>query len=249
MAMTPPMTMREQFPRTSAVLPEALDWDQPFDWIDAESRARALTLILFQRQQARLGHAELMAFCDAVADDVGDLVPVDEISARADTIDEFRLLFGLVPIEETLALGMHGDCYGWVMWTLARGCDRRGRVFDVHWSFFPPDSLAAADYRDLSLQYLPRWVDAVFILARKFGGLDGIATAISDLCWRACNDALLLGVDPDECFAGLTALANWAVNSGAPQAERWVLILMGMWDKPLPDQSRARIGILMITEA
>lgn len=190
-----------------------------------------------------------MAFCNAVADDVGDLAPVDEISVRADTIDEFRMLFGLLSIEATLALGMHGDCYGWVMWTLARGCDRHGRVFDVYWSFFPPDSLAAPDYRNLSLQYLPRWVDAVFILARKFGGLDGIATAISDQCWRACNDALLLGVDPDECFAGLTALANWAVNSGAPQAEHWVLILMGMWDKPLPDQSRARIGILMITEA
>lgn len=78
--------------------------------------------------------------------DIGVLAPVDEISAIADTIDEFRFLFGLLPIEVTLALGLHGDCYGWVMWTLARGCDRRSRVFDVYWSFFPPDSLAADDW-------------------------------------------------------------------------------------------------------
>lgn len=243
------MTMREQLPRTSAAFPDIMDWDQHLDWTDAASRVRILGLIIAQRQKAGLCVDQLLLFCDAVADDIGVLAPVDEISANADTIDEFRFLFGLIPIEVTLALGLHGDCYGWVMWTLARGCNRRGRVFDVHWSFFPPDSLAADDYRRLSLKYLPRWVDAVFLLARKFGGLDTIATMIADGCWQACHDALLLDVDPDECFGGLTSLANWAVNAGAPQAERWVLILMGMWKTPLPDQSRARVGILMITEA
>lgn len=243
------MTMREQLPRTSAAFPDIMDWDQHLDWTDAASRVRILGLIIAQRQKAGLCVDQLLLFCDAVADDIGVLAPVDEISANADTIDEFRFLFGLIPIEVTLALGLHGDCYGWVMWTLARGCNRRGRVFDVHWSFFPPDSLAADDYRRLSLKYLPRWVDAVFLLARKFGGLDTIATTIADGCWQACHDALLLDVDPDECFGGLTSLANWAVNAGAPQAERWVLILMGMWKTPLPDQSRARVGILMITEA
>lgn len=243
------MTIRAQFPRTSAAYPEILDWDQPLDWSDATSRARILGLVIAQRRAAEAGMDHFIAFCDAVADDIGGLVPVDEISVAADTVDQFRFLFGLLPIELTLAHGMNGDCYGWVMWTIARGCDRRGRVFDVHWSFFPPDSLGAADYATLSLKYLPRWADAVFLLARKFGGLDAVATAIADLCWQACHDALLLDVDPDECLGGLTSLANWAVNAGAPQAERWVLVLMSLWDKPLPGASRARIGILMITEA
>ena len=210
------MTIRAQFPRTSAAYPGILDWDQPLDWSDAASRARILGLVIAQRRAAEAGMDCFLTFCDAVADDVGGLVPVEEISVTADTVDHFRFLFGLLPIELTLAHGMNGYCYGWVMWTIARGCDRRGRVFDVQWSFFAPDSLGAADYRTLSLKYLPRWADAVFLLARKFGGLDAVATAIADLCWQACHDALLLDVDPNECFAGLTSLANWAVNAGAP---------------------------------
>jgi hypothetical protein len=130
-----------------------LDWDQPLDWSDAASRARILGLVIAQRRAAEAGMDRFLAFCDAVANDVGGLVPVDETSVAADTVDQFRFLFGLLPIELTLAHGRNGDCYGWVMWTLARGCDRRGRVFDVYWSFFPPDSLGAADYRTLSQKY------------------------------------------------------------------------------------------------
>lgn len=243
------MIMRDQFPRTSAAYPDILDWNQDFDWSEPAGRAQALVLIAQQDRLIQAGPAYLFAFCDVVADDVGALAPAGEITVVADTIDEFRFLFGLQPIEQTLALGLHGDCYGWIMWTLARGCDRRRRVFDVYWAFFARDSEAAQDYRNLSLRYLPRWTGAFFLLARKFGGLDEVATAIADFCWGACNDALLFDVDADECIAGLVSLANWAVNARVPQAERWVLILAGMWEAPLPDRSRADIGILMITEA
>jgi hypothetical protein len=243
------MAMRDQFPRTSAAYPGLIDWNQEFDWSLEDSRAQALLLIGYQNHLAEEGQEAFSGFCDTLADDVGALAPIGELSVTADTIDEFRFLFAIRPIEQTLALGLYGDCYGWVMWALARGCNRRGRVYDVLWSFFPPDSRAADDYRNLSQAYLPRWTDSFFLLARKFGGLDQMATATAAFCWRGCTDALLLGVDADECFAGLVSLANWAVNAGEPQAEFWVRILAGMWDRPIPARARARIGILMITEA
>lgn len=197
------MTMRDQFPRASAAYPDLVDWNQDFDWSEQASRAQALLLVAFQDTLIDTGEDAFFTFCGIVADDVGALAPAGEISPVADTLDEFRFLFGLRPIEQTLALGLHGDCYGWVMWTLARGCDRRGRVFNVQWSFFAPDSQAADDYRNLSMRYLARWTDAFFILARKFGGLDEMATAIAGLCWRACHDALLLDVDADKRYIGI----------------------------------------------
>lgn len=117
------MTIRAQFPHTSAAYPGILDWDQPLDWSVATSRARLLGLVIAQRRAAEAGMDRFLAFCDAVADDIGGLVPVDEISVAADTVDQFRFLFGVLPIELTLAHGMNGDCYGWVMWTIARSCD------------------------------------------------------------------------------------------------------------------------------
>ena len=243
------MTMRAQFPRTSATYSDLLDWDRPFDWTEPESRAEALLLVAAQERFAHEGPLAFLAYCDAVADDVGALAAPGEISLVADTIDAFRLLFAIGPIELTLALGLNGDCYGWVMWTLARGCDRRGRVFDVMWAFFPPDSQAAFDYRNLALARLPRWTAAFFMLARKFGGLDAMAEATAMRCWLGCVDALRQDIDPDEPLAGLVSLANWAVDAGSPEAERWVRTLAGLWCRPLPDAARARIGILMITPA
>lgn len=243
------MTMRENFPRTSATYPDIMDWDQAFDWSLPASRREALRLVVLQDRYLGTGMEAFLAYCDVVADDLGGLAPIGENSVVADTIDEFRFLFSVQPIEQTLAHGANGDCFGWIMWALARGCDRHGRVFDVLWSFILPQSQTAQDYHRLSLQYLPRWTEAFFILARKFGGLDEIATAIADSCWRACRDALLLGVNADECFGALVSLANWAVNANAPQAQPWVHILLAMWDKPLQDRMRAQLGILMITEA
>lgn len=243
------MTMRDLFPRTSAAYPEYQDWDRDFDWNSIESRGQALQLIVLQERFFQYGPEAFFKYCGTVADDLGELAKVDEDSELADTIDEFRFLFGVQPTVVALELGLLGDCYGWIMWTLARECDRHGRVFDIHWRFVLPGTRAAPDYHQLSLLYLPRWTEAFFILARKFGGLDAIATAIADRCWRACLDGYDVGADADECFAGLVSLADWAVNTNADQAKLWVLTLAGMWDEQITDEMRARLGILLITEA
>jgi hypothetical protein len=243
------MTMREQFPRTSARFANLLEWDVDFDWSRAESRLLALQLVTAQNSAFEQSESGFFDYCATVADDVGALAPIDEISPAADTIDLFRFLFALKPMEITLVFGQNGDCYGWIMWALARDCDRSARFFDVSYSFFPPDSQAADDYHDLALANLPRWTHSFFLLARKFGGLDEVAISTAKICWMGCNNAFLSDADSDDCFAGLISLANWAVNANAPQAERWVRILAGMWDKPIPDRTRAHIGILMITSA
>ena len=243
------MTMRDQFPRTSTRYPELLEWDIDFDWSHAESRLLALQLVTLQNPAIEENESSFFEYCGIVAADVGALAPIDEISSDADTIDHFRFLFALKPIEVTLALGQNGECYGWIMWALARDCDRTARRFDVTYSFFPPDSQAADDYRELASANLPRWTHSFFLLARKFGGLDQVATSTAGLCWVGCHDAFLSDADSIDCFAGLVSLANWAVNANAPQAEQWVRILAGMWDKQIPDQTRAHIGILMITSA
>lgn len=241
--------MRDQFPRTSARYPNILDWDVDFDWSLPDSRMLALQLIHFQNSAIAGGVGDFSHYSDIVATDVGGLVPTDEKSMAGETIDYFRFLFALKPMEISLSEGRNGDCYSWIMWALTRNCDRSARVFEVTYSFFAPDSLAAEEYRTLASANLPRWTYCFFVLAHKFGGLDELARNTAQLCWTGCRSAFLSDANENDCFAGLVALAIWATDSNFEKAAVWVRILEGMWDKPIPERARAHIGILMITSA
>lgn len=243
------MSMRLAFPRTSAAYPNLMPWDDPFDWADGRSRAAAIRLADMQVRFATLGVREFLTFCDAVGDDISETTPPAVADALPDAIDAFRQLFSAMPMGITQAHGMLGDCYGWTMWSLMRGCDRRGRVFDGLWSAVLYPEGIPADYWVLVSRNIPRWSAALFLLARKFGGLDVPARAIADRCWQHSFNLMNAGGDLDECMSALILLANWASNANEPQAERWVRILQGLWDKQIPDSVRAQLGILMISPA
>lgn len=243
------MSMRLAFPRTSALFPRLMPWDDPFDWADGRSRAAAIRLADMQVRFATLGVKQFLTFCDAVADDITEMTPPAVPDALPDAIDAFRQLFSAMPMGITQAHGMLGDCYGWTMWSLMRHCDRRGRVFDGLWSAVLYSEGIPADYWALVSRNIPRWAAALFLLARKFGGLDVPARAIADRCWQHSFDLMNGEGDLDDCMSALVLLANWASNADEPQAERWVRILLGLWDKPIPDSVRAQLAMLMISPA
>jgi hypothetical protein len=240
------MTIREHFPRTSAAYPDLMHWDGTFDWRDPASKAMAMMLIQLQSRFALKGQREFLDYCDAVGEDVGKMVEDEVTGYEADTVDEYRLLFALKPMELCLAWGLNGQCYGWAMWSLSRNIDRDDRFFDTNYSFFAPDSQGAQEFRDLAIANLPRWTAAFFLLARKFGGLDDIARRVAPMCWDLAEKALRMGVDVGHCLDALTSLANWASNAEEPQTEAWVKYLDGLWADAMPDANRAQIGIVMM---
>src|SRR5215213_8948369 len=120
------MTLRTAFPTTSAAYPDLLDWDVDFDWELPAGRVKALQLIVAQRHAPTEETFDaLFGYCDAVAADLDGMAATGEISPRADTIDAFRFMFAVLPMEVALAAGLNGDCYGWANWSLVRNLDRR----------------------------------------------------------------------------------------------------------------------------
>ena len=241
--------MRDRFPRSSAAYPELMPWDGPFDWGDPASKAMAIMLIQLQNRFAFEGQREFLDYCDTVGDDVGAMVEDGVVGYEADTVDEYRLLFALKPMELCLVWGLNGQCHGWTMWSLARNVDRDGRFFNTNYSFFAPDSHAAPEFRDLAIANLPRWTAAFFLLARKFGGVDDVARRVAPMCWDLSEKMLRMGVDVGQCLEALTSLANWASNADEPKAEAWVKYLLGLWSGAMPDANRAQIGIVMMSSA
>lgn len=243
------VTMRDHFPRSSAAYPDLMLWDGPFDWAAPASKAMALMLIELQGRFALEGQREFLTYCDAVGGDVGAMIEDGVIGYEADTVDEYRLLFALKPMELCLVWGLNGQCHGWAMWSLARNVDRDSRFFNTNYSFFAADSQAAPEFRDLAIANLPRWTATFFMLARKFGGVDDVARPVAPMCWDLSEKMLRMGVDLRQCLEALTSMANWASNANEPQAEAWVKYLLGLWSGVMPDANRAQIGILMMSPA
>lgn len=241
--------MRDRFPRTSAAYPDLMLWDGPFDWAGTASKAMAIMLIELQSRFAMEGQREFLDYCDAVGGDVGEMVEDGAVGYEADTVDEYRLLFAVKPMELCLAWGLNGQCHGWAMWSLARNVDRDGRFFNTNYSFFAPDSQAASEFRDLAIANLPRWTAAFFMLARKFGGVDDVARRVAPMCWDLSEKMLRMGVDVGQCLEALASLANWASNADESHAEAWVKCLLGLWSSAMPDANRAQIGIVMMSPA
>lgn len=226
-----------------------MPWDGPFDWANPVSKTIALTLIQLQSRFAFEGQREFLDYCAAVGDDVGGMVEDGVVGYEADTVDEYRFLFALKPMELCLAWGLNGQCHGWAMWSIARNVDRDARLFDMNYSFFAPDSQAAPEFRDLAIANLPRWTAAFFMLARKFGGVDDVAQRVAPMCWEISEDMIRKGIEVGQCLEALTSLANWASNADEPQAETWVTYLLKKWPDVIPDANRAQIGMLMMSSA
>ena len=243
------VTMRDRFPRASAAYPDLMPWGDPFDWADPASKAMAIMLIQLQNRFAFEGQREFLDYCGAVGDDVGAMVDDRVVGYEPDTVDEYRLLFALKPMELCLVWGLNGQCHGWAMWSLARNVDRDDRVFNTTYSFFAPDSQAAPEFRDLAIANLPRWTAAFFMLARKFGGVDDVARSIAPMCWDLSENMFRAGGDVEQCLEALTSLTNWASSADESQAEAWVKYLLGLWSGEMPDANRAQIGIVMMSPA
>ncbi|GGB55652.1 hypothetical protein GCM10010833_07930 [Blastomonas aquatica] len=241
--------IRDRFPRTSSAYPDLMLWDGPFDWADPASKAMAIMLIQLQSRFALAGQREFLEYCDAVGDDIGAMVEDGAVGYEADTVDEYRLLFALKPMELCLVWGLNGQCHGWALWSLARNIDRDDRVFDTNYSFFAPESQAAPEFRDLAFANLPRWTAAFVMLARKFGGVDDVARSVTPMCWDLTEKMFRMGVNVGQSLEALTCLANWASNADEPQAEAWVKYLLRLWSGALPDANRAQIGIVMMSPA
>ncbi|NEK55795.1 hypothetical protein GUK36_41955, partial [Rhizobium leguminosarum] len=87
-------------------------------------------------------------------------------------IDGFRFVTSQVQIYRTMTSGRLGTCYHWLLWSISRE-----HVFDRtenHAEYrLPPYASATRAMNGLALEVAVDWVWAAYIVAHKFGGLDG----------------------------------------------------------------------------
>ncbi|MFM9859052.1 CHAT domain-containing protein [Pseudoxanthobacter sp. M-2] len=211
------MLLRDVYPRVFAELPDLLDWDRHFAW-EGEAPSVVADLICGAMEQAQYSSRERTLHLAALAQ--ADLT--DE-SARigdgpgAPLIDGCRFLISIPAIMTTMAMGRHGDCYGWIHWSAFRTHDASRRMNCGEYRL-PPFAGAPEGLNGMCLSYFTVWAESAFLLARKFGGMDEWCGRIIDYCWARMAEAFEAGDMPNVARA-IVAIVNWATERADQRAE------------------------------
>jgi len=234
------MTLAEHFPASAKAFPNLLPWQSPFDWIrQGQFLAEAVFELQMKLQES---DDQLNLFCEALRADVEAETIVQTDPSAAAMIDGFRFVTSQVQIYRTMTSGRLGTCYHWLLWSISRE-----HVFDRtenHAEYrLPPYAGATRAMNELALEVAIDWVWAAYIVAHKFGGLDGH-------CNMFLEAAVAIATQAGNC-KGTKALTAIAVYSAAKKLEgtqSQVDALLRRLEEPeIPVTDRAQIQISMST--
>lgn len=242
------MALRDAFPDVALAYPELTDWNAPFAWDPAPSAAITMVFSYAMEQaQARSGE-ELLRLAETIRRDLTRTTAGAQDEASAALLDGMRFCLSAYPIVATLALGRHGDCYGWIHWSASRGHDPARRVNQAEYRL-PPFDGAPDALNGMCMVDLTQWIICAFVLARKFGGMDDWMIQIFDYC-VAHVIAVLQAGDMDVGVQAIVAIVNWATNAGHPRARPMTEFLVRHYRHPtLPARAKVNLGILFVTPA
>ncbi|TBY46758.1 CHAT domain-containing protein [Rhizobium leguminosarum] len=234
------MTLAEHFPASAKAFPNLLPWQSPFDWIiQGQFLAEAVFELQMKLQES---DNQLDAFCEALRADVEAETIVQTDPSAAAMIDGFRFVTSQVQIYRTMTSGRLGTCYHWLLWSISRE-----HVFDRtenHAEYrLPPYASATRAMNGLALEVAVDWVWAAYIVAHKFGGLDGHCSDFLEASlWIARRAGSGNGVQ------ALTAIAVYSAAKKLGSTQAQVDALLECLDHPeVPAADKAKIQIAMST--
>lgn len=164
------MSLGEHFPACAKAFPKLLSWQSPFDWI---MQGQFLAEAVFELQlELQKSGDQLNEFCEALRADVEAETIVQSDPAAAAMIDGFRFVTSQVQIYRTMTSGRLGTCYHWLLWSISRE-HVFGRTENRAEYRLPPYASATKAMNELALEVAVDWAWAAYIVAHKFGGLDG----------------------------------------------------------------------------
>ncbi len=242
------MQVREAYPHTSAAFPRLLNWDADFEWIEISSLAVVETLTAAMEQAQQDGPQALLALAGVIRTDLSSETRRIGDGEGAAHLDAARFIVAIPAIMTTVAMGIHGDGYGWLHWSASRTHDFDGRVNEGDYRL-PPYDGAPAVMNCLCLSYLTEWITSAFMVARKLGGMDDWCEIIIDYCIEHVIGTLQAG-DVRQGVPAIVTIANWAANRQDPRAEHLTRTLETFYRRPeIDDRSKATMAVLFTTSA
>ncbi|MER9546132.1 CHAT domain-containing protein [Mesorhizobium sp. M0437] len=239
------MNLGDSFPTTANAFPELLPWDLPFGWI---GQGFSLANLVFDVQiKFQESDGQLRALCGALrADVVGETERVTDPNEAA-MIDGFRFVVAQVPIHQTMSAGRLGDCYHWLLWSISR-THVFGRMENHAEYRLPPFPGASAEMNELASDVAVDWVYAAFIVAHKFGGLDGHCKDFFDACFYIALEAVKTA--GSKGIGALTAIIAYTAPRKFEATKALADILLDLLQQPeTPVSEKVQIQIVMTTQA
>ncbi len=243
------MPLRDVFQDLSAAFPDLTDWSAPFAW-DADSTGGMIFLMTraLEHVQETRGALEMLALAETLRSDLTRATASANDAATAALLDGMRFCMSTHAIVATLALGRHGDCYNWLHWSASRTHDIGRRINEGEYRL-PPFADAPIFLNQLCLSDLTHWIVSAFVVARKFGGMDGWMTRDFEICVDHVVNVLNAG-DIDLGIQAMVAIVNWATNARHPRAEPMTRLLAVHYRRPeLSARAKVTLGILFVTPA
>jgi hypothetical protein len=241
------MKLRDHFPRTATAYPGIPLWDEEFEW--ARNAPGLVEVMQFlQVQFLEAGDQALLEFSNTLRDDLIAETETVVDPAAAAMIDGMRFIVAYLPMQCTLTTGRLGECYSWTLWGISRSHDPNARINYAEYQL-PPYEAASAIMNDGIMPFVVGWAYCAYLLARKFGGLDGICTDVFDHCYARALRAIN-GGDIRAGVLAAVAMANWANQRNHPKAEALTLELLRLFREPaLPHRLKVDIGMLFVSPA
>lgn len=234
------MTLAEHFPASAKAFPNLLPWQAPFDWI---RQGRFLAEAVFNLQmKLQESDDQLNVFCEALRADVEAETIVQTDPPAAAMIDGFRFVTSQVQIYRTMISGRLGTCYHWLLWSISRE-HVFGRTENRAEYRLPPYAGATRAMNDLALEVAVDWVWAAYIVAHKFGGLDGHCNMFLEAAVAIATQA-----GNGNGTKALTAIAVYSAAKKLEGTQVQVDALLRRLEEPeIPATDRAQIQISMST--
>lgn len=242
------MSLRDHFPRVADIAPDFPHWGEPFGW-DDESTPRsvsALCGLLISRQA--LGLPEFFRFSEAIRYDLDAEKVIARTDAETANLKAARFAISVPPAHVAMALGVHGDCYAWVLWgaSLEHEFDSRMNRAIYELPFFDH---AQAAMNQIADGFMLDWIATTYLLAVKFGGLDELTREYFEKCFGVAF-AGFARLDLVAAVQALSSLVNWATKFEHPaEAELVRLVVQLIEPGGLPPRFRTTLAFTLTTAA
>lgn len=242
------MSLLDHFPRVADIAPDFPHWDEPFGW-DDESTPRfisALCGLLIARQA--LGLPEFLRFAEGLRDDLDAAKATVRTDAETANLKAARFAVSVPPAHVTMAQGVHGDCYGWVLWGASLEHQFNARLNRAIYELPFFDGAHAAMNR-IADGFMLDWIATTYLLAVKFGGLDELTRLYFEKCFGVAF-AGFARMDLVGAVQALSSLVNWATKFAHPaEAELVGLVVRLIAPDGLPSRFRTTLAFTLTTVA
>jgi hypothetical protein len=231
--MFKPTHFTESFPRfTEAVDPEALANVPPILSLHLDQVLNMAAMGLQAAQVHNQQADEVFAVSQAAIEDLNVLhraIGNDPYEDRA--LRFLRFVVGQAPLAMAMALGLKGKAFDWLYQCVSIDHSPAAK-YNIGYSYLPLPYEGDPTICWLALEEIPKWISALYVIARTTTGVTEMADKFFETCWEVAWNLANQRPEDDQKILALAAMASWASYVDHPETESITASILALWIEP-----------------